>query len=227
MKMTAALLDEKESRFSLSGTCPHCNCASVFMPVTSIHSEPVYAGSKNPSLIVSYELWAAMRCQGCKKYVLGGAKRNNHVPLTVEYVAHYPLGGPKDDISADIPQDIANDFKEALRCLWVDAFNATVEMCRRAVETSCDQLGAPSGGIQDKIDWVHAQGKITLPLKEMAHKVRLGGNRGAHPSPRIIARDDAEAVIEFTTEYLDHVYVMPAKMAKFNFSKTATPSTTP
>jgi hypothetical protein len=30
---------------------------------------------------------------------------------------------------------------------------------------------------------------------------------------------EADAVIEFTREYLDHVYVMPAKMAKFDFSR--------
>jgi hypothetical protein len=45
------------------------------------------------------------------------------------------------------------------------------------------------------------------------------GDRGAHPSVRIIEVEDADAVIEFTREYFDHVYVMPAKMGKFNFDR--------
>ncbi len=69
------------------------------------------------------------------------------------------------------------------------------------------------------IDWVHGQGKITTPLKDMAHKIKLGGNRGAHPSDRTLTERDADAVIEFTREYFHHVYVMPAKMAAVNFDK--------
>jgi hypothetical protein len=69
------------------------------------------------------------------------------------------------------------------------------------------------------IDWVHAQGKITTPLKDMAHKIKLGGNRAAHPSDRTLTEGDADAVIEFTGEYFYHVYVMPARMAKFDFDK--------
>ena len=104
----------------------------------------------------------------------------------------------------------------------MNAYNATVEMCRRAIEASCLQLGAKGNdSIEAQIDWVHSQGKITTPLKEMAHKIRLGGNRGAHPSQRIITENDADAIIEFTQEYFDHVYVMLAKMAKFDFSKRA------
>jgi hypothetical protein len=69
------------------------------------------------------------------------------------------------------------------------------------------------------IDWVHGQGKITTPLRDMAHKIRLGGDRGAHPSVRTITADDADAVIEFTREYFDAVYVMPARMGKFDFAR--------
>ena len=73
------------------------------------------------------------------------------------------------------------------------------------------------------IDWVHSQGKITTPLKDMAHKIRLGGDRGAHPSERIMDDKDADAVIEFAREYFDHVYVMPASMSKFEFTRPKPP----
>src|SRR5258707_643439 len=75
----------------------------------------------------------------------------------ITYRAHYPVGRPSDNVSSDVPEPIAADFKEALRCRWVDAYNATVEMCRRAIETSCQDLGAqPTLSIQAQIDHVHA-----------------------------------------------------------------------
>jgi hypothetical protein len=71
------------------------------------------------------------------------------------------------------------------------------------------------------IDWVHAQGKITNSLRDMAHKIKLGGNRAAHPSDRILSEEDANAVVDFTLEYFQHVYVTPARMARHNFDKPA------
>jgi len=56
-------------------------------------------------------------------------------------------------------------------------------MCRRALEASCLDLGAPKDNVLEKmIDSLEANRKITPYLKEAAHKVRLGGNRGAHPN---------------------------------------------
>ena len=43
------------------------------------------------------------------------------------YEAHYPLGRPNDDVAEEIPTHIQPDFKEALRCLFVDAYNAIAE----------------------------------------------------------------------------------------------------
>jgi hypothetical protein len=117
------------------------------------------------------------------------------------------------------------DFREALRCRFVDAYNATVEMCRRAVQASCIQLNAPADKkLVHQIDWLAAQGIITTPLKEMAHRVRLGGNLGAHPpedpddaNAIVIGVQYADAVIEFTRDFFQHVYVIPERLRNFTF----------
>ena len=216
MTMEVRVLDHQNHRFSFSGECPHCRRQTVFMPVAGPHRETLTGPNED-------RLCAAMQCQGCYKYILGLAMVvRNANPAPIRYEEHYPLGQPDDSVAEEVPPTISADFGEALRCRWVNAYNATVEMCRRAIEASCLQLGAKGNdSIEAQIDWVHSQGKITTPLKEMAHKIRLGGNRGAHPSQRIITENDADAIIEFTQEYFDHVYVMPAKMAKFDFSKRA------
>ena len=175
-----------------------------------------------------------MQCAGCLGFILAVLKvKETKTPSypdmrhtwEIEYEAHYPAGTPDDSVDEAVPKNIAADFSEALRCRWVAGYNATVEMCRRALEASCLGLGAkPKLSITQKIDWVHKQGGINKTLKNVAHKIRLGGNRGSHPiiDPSIelpITADEADAVIEFTRHYLDHVYVVEKRLAKFDFSK--------
>lgn len=220
--MTATLLDNN-GRYSLSGTCPHCDKRSVFMPIGG-NSVDVTEG---PHI---QRLTCMLRCQGCLNYILGTAFKSGQ---EIRYGYHFPIGKPDQNTAPEIPDAIANDFKEALRCRYVNAYNATVEMCRRAVQAACIEIGAPSDRkLVNQIDWLAQQGIITTPLKEMAHRVRLGGNLGAHPpedpdDPESITIGDvyADAVIEFTREFFQHVYVMPARLRNFTFKKS-TPATT-
>src|ERR1700735_764064 len=209
-----------ECPISLSGPCPHCQCASVFLAVTKPYTEMIPQGAQ----VQGYKSWAAMQCQGCKRFILG-AVFSDAQNKECSYLEHFPLGKPNDDVASEIPDHIADDFKEALRCRWVDAYNATVEMCRRAVQASCIDLKAPADRrLVEQIDWLANNGIITIPLKQMAHRVRLGGNLGAHPpenpddaSVIIIGPEYADAVLEFTRDFFQHVYVMPDRLSKFTF----------
>jgi hypothetical protein len=219
--MEATLLgNPPENRFSLSGTCPHCARATVFMMVTSVNAEPIL----NPhNQVIGFRLLAGMQCQGCKRYILGIVKRDAQQQSRCEHVEYYPLGKPNDDVALEIPENIAADFKEALRCRWVEAFKASVSMCGRALEASCINLGAdPDIRIRDQIDWLASQGKITTPLKDMAHKIRLGRNRGAHPPSdglEDITTDDVDLLLEFTRDFFQHVYVMPKKLESLDLKR--------
>ena len=235
--MQAVTLDNSTS-FSLTGICPHCKANSVFVQMTAVYMHPLVFGGHH------YRLVVAMRCQGCLKYILGivnhGANQTTYV-----YEEHYPIGTPDDDVASEIPKHIQPDFKEALRCLWVNAYNATAEMCRRALEASCVDLGAPKKDVlEDMIDWLADQRIITPFLQKVAHKIRLGGNRGAHPHLQedsnksqvadppatsevedvsgpviIIEKDHADAIVKFTREFFNHVYVVPKQLDKYDFSK--------
>ena len=132
--------------------------------------------------------------------------------------AVYPSGKPNENLEEGIPDSIALDFKEALRCRWVNAFKATVTMCRRAIQASClEKKANPKKKLTEQIDEVAKNGLITEPLRLFAHEVRLEGNDGAHPDPdglNNVTENDADAIIAFTREDLHHVYVMPQMLAK-------------
>ena len=224
--MDMELAHLEETSFVLRGTCPHCGFASNFPTITKLFGEE-YGGEPN-------RLVAVGRCIGCREYILAIIKTQTRLgSYTTDWVyeTHYPLGEPNDSVDEEIPENIRNDFSEALRCQWVNAYNATAEMCRRTVESSCIQLGAPySKVLQEMIDWLKAKGIITEALQNVAHKVRLGGDRAAHPPedptipPKyepmiVIGEDHANAIIQFTRHFLDHVYVIPKRLPNFDYEK--------
>lgn len=201
--------------FVLNGECPHCRKQAAFVTIADPFEE---RQGNYPSRMIS-----AARCIACNEYILAMIRHKEVRPGSFQwaYDAHYPLGLPHDEVAPEIPDAIKPDFQEALRCRWVKAYNATIEMCGRALEASCIEQGAPSDEVLSKmIDWVHKQGKITTPLRDMAHKIKLGRNLAAHAqSDRTLTAEDADAVLDFTWEYFHHIYTMPAALAKHNFDK--------
>lgn len=234
-QMEVTELNAERGEFSLRGKCPHCKENSVFVLVTSAHSEAL--------AMYIYRLAAGLQCQGCLKHILGIVlKRGGHnEQTTIGYLEHYPLGAPDDAVAEEVAaanQIIALDFAEALRCLWVKSYKASVAMCRRSVEAACKHFGATGRNLEKKIDNLAAQGKITESLREMAHAVRLSGNRGLHGKKRtsqgetpeaeksntqeaalddldLFGEDEAKAMIAFTKELFHHLFVMPALLEKY------------
>lgn len=224
--------DVNPSSFTLTGTCPYpdCKLPSLFTMVTQSIVGSFVFNSQNGNRTA-----AIMQCQACQKYIL--ALVWNSVNSSIyRYLEHFPIGAPDQEVAEEVPQHIKEDFQEALRCVFVEAYNATVEMCRRALEAACIQLGAPKDKVLERmIDCLEANRKITPYLKDAAHKIRLGGNRGAHPNPdgppdptvpedpnapvEKIEKEHAEAIIAFTREFFHHVYVGPKMLGKYDFSK--------
>jgi hypothetical protein len=124
----------------------------------------------------------------------------------------YPKRTPKLDEA--IPSDVASDYIEAIKCYDVSAFKASVVMCRRALQTSVLDKGASKGNLNDQIDELCRKGIITEDIGNWSHEIRLTGNIGAHPDGlENVTAQDAEDLIHFMEEYLNYVYIMPAKVA--------------
>jgi hypothetical protein len=89
-------------------------------------------------------------------------------------------------------------------------------MCRRSLQVSCDKEKAKGNDLFKQIDDLASNQRITAPLKEMAHRIRLLGKRGAHGDysdiDSTIDKSDAIDAITFMRHYLEHVYILPAKL---------------
>lgn len=140
----------------------------------------------------------------------------------------YPVGTPNDKVDENVPQGIAADFSEALRCDWISAYKGCVVLCARAIQASAIALGAKKKKLTDQIDELFDMGKITESLKDFAHEIRVTRNLGAHPDKDgldDVEDSDSKDIIQFTREYLHHIYVMPALLAARR--KAATVPSTP
>lgn len=198
--------DQNHNQIGARGQCPHCPATTYFRPVTPVYKEALPEGG--------YRVVTAAQCEACKGFVLViGIQTGHNHPVSLQVV--FPLGKPNDVVDERVQPTVAEDFKEALRCHWIKAYKACVVMCRRSVQVSVLELGAKPGRLVDQIDDLFTKGKITESLKDFAHEVRLTGNDGAHPDKDglvDVSEGDASDIIEFTREYLHHVYVMPAKL---------------
>jgi hypothetical protein len=202
--------EHQHSQLGASGICPHCGAQSYFHPGATCMDVTKPGSQRGVS---------AAKCQSCKEFVLVVGVRgmgSPNAPFQLE--KFYPLGRPNDAVVSEVQQasnEVAADFSEALRCHWIKSYRASVVMCRRAIQSSAIGFKAKGGRLIDQIDDLFKSGKITEALKDFAHEVRLTGNDGAHPDKDGLAdvkEEDSAAIIEFTREYLHHVYVMPAKL---------------
>jgi Domain of unknown function (DUF4145) len=191
------------------GICPHCAFRSYFRPVTGAHREPDARQEQR------HWICNGAQCESCKGFVLVVGDKFGAHHQAWRFQAVYPLGKPNDSVAPEVPQLIADDFREGLRCEWVEAYKAAVTMCRRALQASCVELKAKDAKLRDQIDELASKGVITQSLKDMAHEVRLTGNDGAHPGKdglNDVTPQDARDMIEFTREFFHHVFVVPAKL---------------
>lgn len=216
--MQIGIFDYNKQRFTLRGKCPHCLRSSVFAQITDVAvQDSRFAGH--------YRWIAGLQCQGCLRHILGIVDIDPSYQ-NGNYEIHYPVEQPNDYAAPEIPVDIAADFKEAQRCFCVSAYNATAEMCRRAVEASCIDLGAPKNILLNpKIAWLADQQKISPFLRDLAHSIRLAGNRAAHPdaAEEVIDQIKATAILKFTEAFFQYVYVIPKQLSQHDFSKPKTP----
>lgn len=204
------LVNFEQNGFSLTGECPHCNAKAAFPTVTSLYQEN---DGGQPIRII-----AAARCIACEEYILAilGAEVG-YSSMRWVYQAHYPLGDPNDTLPDEIPAPIRSDFREAIRAEWIKAYKASVLMCRRSLQASCDIEKAAGNDLYTQIDDLASKQRINKPLKDMAHRIRLLGKKGAHGDysdiDDTITPEDASDAITFMRHYFEHVYVLPAKLA--------------
>jgi hypothetical protein len=178
--------------------CPYCRAFSNFSLRTSFDSP--FRGDPT-----QHQVFTCDSCVGSVLVQTNVTGQHRHP----QYIA--------DEQFPDVPEPIAGDAHEAFACFGIGAWRAASAMARRALQAAAYEKGAPDGPLIDQIDWLAENGHITAQMKEVGHRIRLGGNLGAHPDRdglRDVDEAEATAIMAFLRDFFRYVYEIPADLAR-------------
>ena len=196
---------------NISTECPHCGDTIALLP----QHDPITDALNEIAYFVA--LCPNHKRRHCKPIFAVYQALNNYI------FASYPMPGFKaSNIHEAIPESIREDYAEARRCMFAEAYKGAVALFRRVVEaTACDKLGKEAKNNNGKtkilyelIDLLHSEGLITKDIKDAVHEVRLLGNYGAHVQDDGLDKvepDEAGDVREICWQLVNTIYIAPFK----------------
>ena len=159
--------------------CPHCGLHTAVSPAPLCVYElarydmkvtPLPDLPSPPMYSQAGVRWWMGKCNACQRPIL--------VAEDGIWILPPPQPGPVDNA---IPEPMKSDLQEAKSCLAVSAWNASVVMARRALQTAAIELGAPKGmKLWEQIKHLADNHLITAPQKDWCDAARWVGNHGAH-----------------------------------------------
>lgn len=193
--------------------CPHCNAKT--------HIEALwndYHILKNNDV----EFYFVFRCKPCRKLLLktfyleqNKFSREENLKFS-GWNDKFPPS-LDDQLSNEekefVPNDILDDYSEALKCRSIAAHRAGCAMFRRALQSSLVSVGANPK--LDLVKQIESLPSLPSDIKDWAHQIRILGNWGAHPDADNLKNVDSDDVIEthdFMSKFILYMFIMPAKV---------------
>src|SRR5438105_2720811 len=113
-----------------------------------------------------------MICQHCSRMVWAMNQGGKEVIL-------YPVS--KLTAPDEYPEDVRDNFTEALRSLAHGNYKSAVVMARTALQASTRGMNAKGTNLKQEIEDLASRHVIPKSLEDWAHSIRDGGNLVAHP----------------------------------------------
>jgi len=106
-------------------------------------------------------------------------------------------------------EDINGLYEEARRCISVNAFTASVMLCRKIIMNVAVHHDAKENlKFKCYVDFLYNQNIIPKNSKNWVDFIRKTGNEANHEIP-LVSKEDATYVFEFTAYLLEMVYEKP------------------
>lgn len=210
---------------TLSGLCPRCKNQSSFelrgaLPVT--FSDLTALGRDGSQVRMPYDQVVVLICRHCEQgvVVIEEQMTGDHPSVSRKGGGHvwwrgvhwWPFPGGASDPA--IPVGIQDTFDEACRAIAADCPRAGAVMARRTLEAIAADRGETDGPLVKRLAMLTSRGLLPSTFSEWAKEVRLVGNIGAHfDLEDDVSLKDAEQLRDFIAELLNHLYILPSKLA--------------
>jgi hypothetical protein len=111
----------------------------------------------------------------------------------------------------DLPDKVNHIYEEAKNCFAVNAYTATIMLCRRLISDICIDLGAKAGlNFEEYVNYLDNQNYIPTGSKEWVDIIRKLGNKVTHKE-YIGTNNDAKQCIIFSEMIITLNYEFKAK----------------
>tara|TARA_Y100001933_G_C18837861_1_gene496233 strand:+ start:61 stop:735 length:675 start_codon:yes stop_codon:yes gene_type:complete len=192
--------------------CPHCG-NSTNLTLISPPNYSQLARYKPKTVGIAYQ------CSSCIE------------PVFLKFkIERYDLGNYRIQISENameiekptiefefeyIPENVVSDFKEALECYSITAYNAFAAMTRRTIQSAADQIGAKGKSkVQNQIKEMKEMAEIDDETYEILSQIIIDGHDGAHPHLPSLSAERAEILLELLKDVMYQLFVRKGKLKK-------------
>lgn len=191
--------------------CPHCGV--LMQPeLRSTWTQFVW----EPSGSGSNRTFGAWSCRSCGRPITGEAQEDQIEGWRPLPGSFFPAADPQPVWPDTAPAEVRQDATAAHRCFAIGEWRASAAMARRALQGGCIDKEADESTLERQIDQLAERQLITPQMRDVAHKIRLGGNAGAHPDKdglRDVTETHAKALLVFLDDFVRFVYEIPSRLA--------------
>lgn len=184
--------------------CPYCENKTLLVISTN---------SENAEISPSH-CFVVRKCSYCERIsfldvLYCKSKHGDSYPL----IAHkYPSRKQTELDNKAIPEKVKVDFLEGLKNLDNNCFKSACVMFRRSMQNAVIELGAgKKKNLEKQIDELEKKRIITPELKELAHTMRVVGNKGAHPLKEEfdeLTGEDAVEMASFLRDFINYAFIL-------------------
>lgn len=191
--------------------CPHCTTAFH----DNWHHGLVYRFNNDTGW-----RYNTAHCPECDRLIIGIEAPDDRAPGFLIF----PRGANRGPVPAEVPTNIAADYREACEVLPISA-KASAALARRCLQAILRAHGYKGRDLAQEIDLLlnEADPKKAIPdtLRVTVDGIRNFGNFSAHPVTDVstlqiidVEPDEAEWCLEILEEMFQHFYVRPAEAAR-------------
>jgi hypothetical protein len=185
----------------VSVRCPYCD------QLGSFDTLPTVSDISNGQNAVGVRRCPNVQCKSAIFIVLRGLD---------EVIEQFPAVPTSFDFT-NIPDRIAESFRQALECKSHQLNVASAIMIRRTLEELCQDKGATGQNLKKRIESLQSNVVLPKALFDALDDLRLLGNDAAHVEASTfdkIGTAELDAAIDLTKEILKAVYQLESLLSK-------------
>lgn len=130
---------------------------------------------------------------------------------------------PENALGLRFPPSIRNSFQEVLGCMKGKAYTAAAIMCRKTLEAVCAEHGCSGKTLDADLKQMKDKGLIESRLFDWADALRIAGNEAAHEVGKVVTKQDATDILEFTRALLEYVFTFRDRFEEFKKRRMKSP----